>query len=73
MEEGLVKSKHTHESNISIEEWKTYFENLSKYDDLHDINIILDNDDDVQIDIDEVEEIVFNSPITQEETLKKIC
>lgn len=45
---------------------------MFKYDDLHDTNINLDNDDDVQIDMDEVEEIVFNSQIKLEEILKSV-
>lgn len=60
-------------SNISIEEWKEHFEQLFMFENYNDVVDETDDTDmEFEIDLDETENIVFNSEITEEEILKSV-
>lgn len=60
-------------SNISIEEWKEHFEQLLMFENYNDVVDETDDTDmEFEIDLDETENIVFNSEITEEEILKSV-
>ena len=70
---NIVKSKRSNDNNISNDDWKNHFASLFSYDELNEnANFNVDEENGLDINFDEVEEIVFNAPITDEEILKSV-
>ena len=68
----LSNSKRRTSNNIHNDEWKRHFEQLFQYDDNDSMNDDEELDYIHEIDLDEVQDTIFNSQITEEEVLKSV-
>ena len=68
----LSNSKRGTSNNTHNDKWKRHFEQLFQYDDNDSVNDDEELDYDHEIDLDEVQDTIFNSQITEEEVLKSV-
>ena len=69
----IARSSTSNVNTITTEEWKTHFEQLFRYENFNDDGDEENSsDNEFEVDLDEIQFIVFNSPITEEGILKSV-
>ncbi|MEW8542874.1 MAG: reverse transcriptase family protein, partial [Candidatus Thiodiazotropha sp.] len=69
----LKNVKRSPSANISNDEWKRHFEQLFSLDEIPNDSLVDESlDDDLNINLDEIQDSIFNSNITEEEVIKSV-
>ena len=67
----VISSSTSNDNTITSEEWKTHFEQFFRHENFND-DVDEENSSENELELDEIQDIVYSSPTTEQEMLKSV-